>query len=237
MTQYAQQQKRNAQILANEEFIAAKNNKNNAGRRLLTAERKYYSLNNKQQEYAQVLTKRHTEEAEKITEKWQTIFDDFKEDIIDLITYYKSQYAYVPHLKDMNVIYKQKNTQLYGSLKKAVNDSNVASRLANYYNSSSEYQTIINEYLKIIYWIVFAVLMILFVFLGGWRNIKSYAFIMTLIFLPMFLMNPLISFVFSKMQHVAIDYFYLGIGALILIIFSCLSYFNNLALNSFDKPQ
>ncbi|RZD40445.1 MAG: hypothetical protein CXT73_06490, partial [Methanobacteriota archaeon] len=145
--------------------------------------------------------------------------------------------AYIPNLKDMNVIYKQKNTELYGSLEKAVNDSNVATRLANYYNNSSEYQTIINEYLKIIYWIVFAVLLILFIFLGGWRNIKSYAFILTLVFLPVFLMNPLISFVFSKMQHVAVDHFYLGVGVLVLFIFSCLSYFNNIALSSFDRPQ
>ena len=93
------------------------------------------------------------------------------------------------------------------------------------------------NYLKVIYWMVFAVLIILFLFLGGWRNIGTWGFIMTLILFPLFLINPLIGFVFSKMEHVAIDYFYLGIGVLVIFVFSILSYFNNMALSTFNKPE
>ena len=77
----------------------------------------------------------------------------------------------------MNVIYKQKNKTLYDDLEKAVNDSNVNIRLTNYYNDTSEYQRIINDYLKVLYWIVFAAFILLFIFMGGWRNIKTYLYI------------------------------------------------------------
>ena len=176
-------------------------------------------------------------EAKSIVDGWDTIFNDYYSDLESLIDFYSSQYVYVPQLKDMNVIYKEKNKTLYTDLEKAVNKSNIDIRLTNYYNDTSEYQRIINEYLKVFYWIIFAAFIIMFIFMGGWRNIKTYAFIITLIAFPIFLINPLIGFVFSKMQHVAIDYFYLGIGALIIFVFSFLSYFNNLALSSLKKIE
>ena len=226
---------RDKKILAKEEYQFAKSNKSGAQHRLDKAERNYHRLHDKMPQYHAMLKKRHNEEAEDIVKGWDTIFNDYFEDIKSLINYYESQYVYVPQLKDMNVIYKEKNKTLYNDLEKAVNDSNVNIRLTNYYNDTSEYQRIINEYLKVFYWIVFAAFIILFIFMGGWRNIKTYAFIITLIIFPIFLINPLIGFVFARMEHVAIDYFYLGIGVLIIFVFSFLSYFNNLALSSLKK--
>ena len=228
---------RDQKYMAKEEYDTARAIKDGAQAALDKAERNYYRTHDKMAEYHGILKKRHAEEAEKIIKGWDTIFNDYFEDIKNLIHYYESQYHYVPQLKDMNVIYKQKNKTLYNDLEKAVNDSNINIRLTNYYNDTSEYQRIINEYLKVLYWIVFAAFILLFIFMGGWRNIKTYAFIITLIIFPIFLINPLIGFVFSKMQHVAIDYFYLGIGALIIIVFSFLSYFNNLALSSLKKVE
>ena len=237
MSQYQQQQKRNQIILAKEELDAARANKSTAGGRFKKAESTYYSVSNKHSEYGRLLKKRHLAQALDITDEWVTIFNDYKEDIKDLITYYKSQFSFVPHLKDMNHIYKEKNTNLYVDLKKAVNDSNVAIRLSNYYNNTSEYQSFINYYLKTLYWIAFATLILLFIFLGGWRNIKTWGFIIILTLFPLILINPLIGFVFSKMEHVAIDYFYLGVSVLVIFVFSVLSYFNNLALSTFNNPE
>lgn len=227
---------RERRILAKKEYDDATTNKNGAPHRFTKAERNYHRVWNKMPVYNDILRARHMKEARNIVKGWDTIFNDYYSDLESLIDYYTSQYVYVPQLKDMNVIYKQKNKTLYDDLKKAVNDSNVNVRLTNYYNDTSEYQRIINEYLKVFYWIVFAAFIIMFIFLGGWRNIKTYAFIITLILFPLFLINPLIRFVFENMEHVAIDYFYLGIGALILIVFSCLSYFNNLALSTLKTP-
>ena len=228
---------RDRKILAKEEYEAATANKTGAPARFYKAERNYHRLHDKMPQLNNILKKRHAEEAAVIIDGWDTIFDDYYEDLESLINYYESQYAYVPQLKDMNVIYKEKNKTLYTDLEKAVNKSNIDIRLTNYYNDTSEYQRIINEYLKVFYWIIFAAFIIMFIFMGGWRNIKTYAFIITLIAFPIFLINPLIGFVFSKMQHVAIDYFYLGIGALIIFVFSFLSYFNNLALSSLKKIE
>ena len=148
------EQQRDRKILAKEEYDYARSNKSGAAARFNKAERNYHMLHDKMPQYHKILKKRHSEEAEKIVSGWDTIFTDYFEDIESLINYYESQYAYVPQLKDMNVIYKEKNKTLYTDLEKAVNKSNIDIRLTNYYNDTSEYQRIINEYLKVFYWIV-----------------------------------------------------------------------------------
>ena len=117
--------------------------------------------------------------------------------------------------KDVSICLDVAANELYKKNKYSIHSK----RYLSVEKSIVEYQRIINEYLKVLYWIVFAAFILLFIFMGGWRNIKTYAFIITLIIFPIFLINPLIGFVFSKMQHVAIDYFYLGIGVLIILVF------------------
>lgn len=170
------EQQRDRKILAKEEYDAALSNKTGAPARFYRAERNYHRLHDKMPQLNKILKKRHSEEADGIVDGWDTIFNDYYEDIESLINYYESQYAYVPQLKDMNVIYKEKNKTLYSDLKKAVNKSNIDIRLTNYYNDTSDYQRIINEYLKVFYWIIFAVFIIMFIFMGGWRNIKNVCF-------------------------------------------------------------
>ena len=100
---------RDQKYMAKEEYDTARAIKDGAQAALDKAERNYYRTHDKMAEYNGILKKRHTEEAEKIIKGWDTIFNDYFEDIKNLIHYYESQYHYVPQLKDMNVIYKQKN--------------------------------------------------------------------------------------------------------------------------------
>ena len=148
MTKNDKEFKRNRQILAKQDYNKATYEKYNIKNRFNAAEKKYYVEHDKQSEYNQLLKKRYLKEAKKITKKWKQLFDDKLGDLDDLIKFYDSQFNYIPQMKDMNKIYKEKNIELYGKIEKDVDKSNVAKRLANYYDDLSGVQEFVNSYLK-----------------------------------------------------------------------------------------
>ena len=79
---------------------------------------------------------------------------------------------------------KEKNIEVYGKIEKDVDKSNVAKRLANYYDDLSGVQQFVNSYLKYMYWGAIIITIAVFIFKRQFTNIKSYPFIIFFIIFP-----------------------------------------------------
>ena len=89
----AQDNLRDKRNLAKQDYDAAKYEKGNINNRYKQAEENYYVVHNQQPKYRQILRKRYTDEAKKITARWKEQFEDKYGDIMDLIKFYNSQYT------------------------------------------------------------------------------------------------------------------------------------------------
>jgi len=237
MTKNDKEFKRNRQILAKQDYNKATYEKYNIKNRFNAAEKKYYVEHDKQSEYNQLLKKRYLKEAKKITKKWKQLFDDKLGDLDDLIKFYDSQFNYIPQMKDMNKIYKEKNIELYGKIEKDVDKSNVAKRLANYYDDLSGVQEFVNSYLKYMYWGAIIITIAVFIFKKQFTNIKSYPFIIFFIIFPLFFLNKFVSFFYKHMNHVQIDALYITLILAVIILISTVTALSNLVLKpSAIKP-
>ena len=237
MTKNDKEFKRNRQILAKQDYNKAKYEKYNIKNRFNSAEKKYFVEHDKQSQYNKLLKSRYLKEAKKITKKWKKLFDDKLGDLDDLIKYYDSQFNYIPQMKDMDKIYKDKNIELYGKIEKDVDKSNIAKRLANYYDDLTGVQQFVNSYLKYIYWGAIIITIAVFIFKKQFTNIIAYPFIAFFIIFPLFFLNKFVSFFYKHMNHVQIDALYITLILAVIILISTVTAVSNLVLKpSAIKP-
>lgn len=216
--------------LAKTELEQAIYQKGNASNNLKLKEEKYYTTAGALDEYAEILRNRYIEESKVITAKWKEQFDDKYEEIMELITYYKSQYNYIPEMQDMKKIYTEKNKNLYGKLEKDLNESNISKRLADYYDNLNNVQSFVNSYLKYIYWGFFIIMVFIFIYKREWGELFAYPLIIFFLFFPIFLLNVFTSFIFRNMNHVQIDALYLSLAIAVILMISSMIFLSNLAL-------
>ena len=234
MSKYYENNKRDRQILAREDYEKAKYEKGNIKNRFNKAEKTYYVEHDNEPGYNDLLKRRHLAEAKEITKKWKALFDDKYADIMDLIKYYNSQFHYVPQMNDMEKIYQEKNKELYGKIEEDVNNSNVQKRLADYYDNLSNIQYLVNYYLKYLYWGLYIVMIGFFIYRKQFKNLKTYPFILFFGLFPYFYLNKFVSLFYKNMNHVQIDALYLSLLLAIGLIFAVIASLSNVVLKKME---
>jgi hypothetical protein len=150
-----------------------------------------------------------------IWSKKKPIVNDLIRNIDASIKYYEAQHTYSGRLKGVDDMQKIYNENIIGEQDKLIEKKNIFSRLSQYNRKEEDEFNKILPWLRIGYWFCFGTIIFFLVKNEQWKNVKMYAFIATLLFIPAILpaLTTYINTEFhaSKLKSVYITYIVLGI--------------------------
>jgi len=163
------------------------------------------------------------ESAKWIWDKKKQIINDFLTNIDASIQYYEAQHTYNNRLKGVDEMQKIYNDNIIGEKDKMMEQKNIFSRLSKYNMEEEEKYQYILPWVKVVYWVCFGAI-IFFLFKNEhWKNMKMYAFIVVILFLPA-LLTPITTLINTELLHSKIKSIYL-IYLILGIILVCVLYF------------
>ena len=225
-------------------MVKAEQNLAKAPDELKEAERDYYTLkegtqfysNREENKYKKIVDEEIKEENVKLLQIWN--------DIDNKLDYYKSVFSYSGNVQDVYDSYNDKYTDLVNEIQETTDKKNIDYRLAHFYNYNTTVVNYILYYLKIIYWIFYTVLLIIFVFKKHYRNIKTWPFIILVPLFPLLFewgisfKNPfkkeevvipsVHDYIFQIFKHAKIDNIYFIFFTLIILTLILFSFFSEL---------
>jgi len=119
-----------------------------------------------------------------ITEEYENTAIPKIKTIEERINFMKDQNKYKKRVSDVYSVYYNKYSDLKDKSEENINKKNVNDRMANYYNSKTEGLNPSLYYLKIIYWLLFICITVLFVYKKQYKNKKYWPMILSMILFP-----------------------------------------------------
>jgi hypothetical protein len=222
--------KRKIEKLRNE-MINAKNKVKNSPDELNKAERSYYLESKGSLYYSNIQRDKFKNEAQKQVNSWnRELINNILDNITTSIHYYNSQSNYS---KNVNDVYNNYDNKL-SSLKKKIYDTeqvkNVNHRLGEFYYNNTEDVTGFTYYLKILYYVLFVISLLIFLFKNQYKKIKMYIFYLTILFMP-YLLNKYYAFVMTTFKHFKLDNIYFIFIITIISIINILNFTSTLPFN------
>ena len=107
------------------------------------------------------------------------IIDPFngQKDIENKLLYYKGLFSYKDNVKFVYNNYRDKYTSLVDEIEETTDKKNVNYRLAHFYNYNTTIIKSILWWLKVIYWIFYVIMFVLFILKRQFKDVKSWPFI------------------------------------------------------------
>ena len=222
--------KRKIQKLRNE-MINAKNKVKNSPDELNRAERSYYLESQGSLYYSNIQRDKFKKEAQKQVDSWnRELINNTLDNITNSIHYYNSQGNYSKNVDD---VYKNYDSKL-GNLKRKIYDTeqikNVNQRLGEFYYNNTENVTGFTYYLKILYYVLFVISLLIFLFKNQFKKIKMYIFYLTILFMP-YLLNKYYTFIMGTFKHCKLDNVYFIFIITIISVISILNFTSTLPFN------
>lgn len=105
--------------------------------------------------------------------------------IEERINFTKDQNKYKKRVSDVYSVYYNKYSDLKDKSEENINKKNVDDRMANYYNSKTAGLKPSLYYLKIVYWLLFICITVLFVYKRQYKEKKYWPMILSMILFPL----------------------------------------------------
>ena len=213
----------------------AQNNVNNAPTEFNLAEKAYWTAKNGSSYYqTNIQEVQFKKEADEKIRGWDSVVQPILTRLTDQIDYYKSQYVYKNNVGSVYDSYSDKLTELQQKVDQTVSKKNVNDRLGYFYDYNTGIMNSIIYYLKIIYWILFAIIVFLLIFKKQFRDLNYYPFIISILVLP-FALNSFYIFIMNRFRHFIIDNIYFVFFSTIIIIIGIFQFVSNIPFR--EQPQ
>ena len=108
-----------------------------------------------------------------------------------------------------------------------ITSKNVNERLGQFYNNNTESVNWWNYYLKVIYYILISISILLFIFRQQYKKIKMYVFFVTILLLP-YLFDRYYAFIMRTFRHFKLDNIYFIFTISVITIIFTLNYVSKL---------
>jgi len=146
----------------------------------------YYARPNGKVQYNNILEQRAKAEAASAVDEWKEQMTPKLKAITTGIGYYKSQYSYKTNVKSVYNSFNDKLTNIQGDIEETQGQKNVNNRLATFYNYNTGIVNSILYYLRIKYWIVLCVIVILMIWKKQYKNMTMWVFPILILLFPLF---------------------------------------------------
>ena len=207
-------------------YINAKNNLRNAPAQLENAEKEYMVLDKGENYYASYIEKKYENEGKNIIRNYlDQHVNPVYNDIQNKLDYYKSQDSYRNNVDYLYETYNNDLKKLRKESKKTRSEKNVKDRLGYFYNNTTENINSINYYLKIMYWIFVAIIVVLVIFKQNYRKYEYWPFLIMILSFP-FLLTKMYTVIMNNTSHFFIENIYIisiGVVGMFIALFSVLS--------------
>ena len=229
------------------EWTKAKQNAHNVNSNLDRAERNYITAAKGSGYYSQMQESKHTLNAQKAVNEWNTEISTIWTDIDNKLNYYRGLFSYKNNVHDVYDSYKDKYETLTDNIEATRDKKNVNFRLAHFYNYNTSIVMSVLYYLKILYWLFYVIMVVLFVLKKQYINVKSWPFIIIAGLFPVLFeygiswKNPfkneiskissLYETVFNNFTHFKIDNIYFIFFSLIILTILVFYFFSELSFN------
>ena len=207
----------------------------------------YYARPNGKTLYNNILQQRATKEAKDSVANWKEKMIPKLEAIETTISYYKSQYSYKDNVKSVYNSYNDKLTSIQDDIDETQGQKNVNNRLATFYNYNTGIVNTLLYYLKINYWIVFGIIVVLIIWKRQYKDVTMFAFPLLILFFPLFLekgihfkipgfkqyfsIPSIYDRVVQSFKHAKIDNMYLVFFSIIIGVIVLFNYVSTLPFN------
>ena len=159
-------------------FIKAQQNLQNAQPNFDRAEKDYYTLSKGADYYSKMQEAKFKKQAQDTVTEWNTELEETFKDIENKLLYYKGLFSYKDNVKFVYNNYRDKYTSLVDEIEDTTDKKNVNYRLAHFYNYNTTIIKSILWWLKVIYWIFYVIMVVLFILKRQFKNVKSWPFIL-----------------------------------------------------------
>jgi hypothetical protein len=225
-------------------YINAKQNLQNAQPNFDRAEKDYQISAHGSGYYSDMQEKKYTKIAQEEVKKLNVELYPKWVDIDNKLAYYKGLFSYSDNVKSVYDSYDDKYTNIVNEIQETTDKKNIDYRLAHFYNYNTTVVNSILYYLKIMYWFLYAVLLVLFVLKKQFRNKKAWPFVILVPLFPLLFewgisfKNPfkkeevripsIHDYIFDIFKHAKIDNIYFIFFTLIVLVIAVFSFFSGL---------
>uniref|UniRef100_A0A6C0JD14 Uncharacterized protein n=1 Tax=viral metagenome TaxID=1070528 RepID=A0A6C0JD14_9ZZZZ len=226
-------------------YIKAKQNSENSKPNLERAEKDYYMASKGGEYYSKMQEKKYKTIAINAVSGWNKNVEDILIDIDNKLKYYKGLFSYKDNVTMVYSSYNNKYTNLREKITSTTDKKNVNNRLAYFYDYNTSIVNSLVWWLKFIYWIFYAIMIVFFVLKKQYKNIQSWPFILIVGLFPVLFEygiswnNPfkneiskvpsIYEWVFNVFRHQKIDNIYFIFFTLIILTVLMFSFFSNLS--------
>ena len=228
-------------------YIKAKQNAQNAQPNLDRAEKDYVTASRGAAFYSKLQGAKFKKQAQKQVKDWNDYIEPKWKDIENKILYYKGLFPYKDNVKVVYDNYKDKYSTLVNQVQNTTNKKNVNYRLAHFYNYNTSVVNSLLWWLKVIYWIFYVIMVVLFIVKRQFKDVKTWPFILIAGLFPLFFeyglswKNPfkkeiskipsIYETVFDYFKHTKIDNIYFIFFTLIILTILIFTFFSKLPYN------
>tara|TARA_Y100000590_G_C15647500_1_gene987449 strand:+ start:604 stop:1377 length:774 start_codon:yes stop_codon:yes gene_type:complete len=226
------QKKRKLKQLKNT-YTNAKNLFRNAPIRLKSAEKAYYTELKGDQYYSTIQEKKYTKKAQEQVEKWDNDLLQYFLQLDNQIGYFNTQYIYGNNIENVykNQLNKLKNIRQ--KIAKTISKKHVNDRIGYFYDYNTSVVNSIIYYMKIVYWVLFSIMILIFLYKKQYQHFDFYPFIISMSLFP-FILNYFFSFLINNFKYFTINNFYLIFLILFVII---ILLFEKMSTNPFNSDK
>ena len=221
---------RNIQRLR-DDMITAQNKVQNSPEELKRAQRAYYLEAKGSDYYSNFQRGKYKTEAQSHVNTWnKEMINNLFTNITNSIYYYNSQENYVKNVDDVYKNYDSKLSDLEKKIYDTENIKNVNERLGQFYYNNTQDVDWLSYYLKIMYYGLIIVSVVIFMVKSQFRKIKMYVFFLTVLLMP-YLLNKYYTFIMGTFKHFKLDNVYFIFILTIISLISLLNFASTLPFN------
>lgn len=218
------------------DFVNAQNKVQNSPPELENAEKHYIIEKHGNTYYNNILENRAKAEARRNVNDWNKIINPVFEDLETQINFVESQHSYRKNIDHVKTSYTRELNQLKKEIEETTSKKQVNQRLGYYYSNSSETLNNITYYLKIMYWILVTISIILILYKKKYKQPRYWPYFLFIITFP-WLLNLGYTNIMKVFRHFYIDNIYFISVILLLSTLFIFHTFSSIPFNNLPEPQ
>ena len=218
------------------DFVNAQNRVQNSPPELDNAEKHYLIEKYGNTYYNNLLENRAKSEARRNVNDWNKIINPVFEDLETKINFVESQHSYRKNINHVETSYTKELNKLKKEIEDTTSKKQVNQRLGFYYSNSSETLNNITYYLKILYWILVTISIILILYKKKYKQPSYWPYFLFIITFPL-LLNLGYTNIMKVFRHFYIDNIYFISVILLLTTLFIFHTFSSIPFNNLPEPQ
>ncbi len=213
------------------DMINAQNKLQNSPEELKRAERAFYLETEGSTYYSNMQRDKFKKEAQGQVDTWnKELVNGMISTISNSIPYYKSQQTYSKNVDDVYKNYDSKLSDLKQKIYDTEQTKNINQRMGEFYYNNTEEVDWWTYYLKLLYYALFIISVLIFLFKSQFKKIKIYIFYLTILLMP-YLLNKYYAFIMRTFRHFKLDNVYFIFIITMISVISILNFTSKLPFN------